>query len=99
LTVSDEVLAQRIDGLLRGVRKVAESVKARSGADGSLTASARCADGFVVGRRINTSTSDVVLTEEVSADCDANGCRAIQVTARSQTPRAFDFEMTVACST
>ena len=68
------------------------------GVTGSVSATARCADGYVNLGQHRASAADVVIVRTLRLDCDARGCRAFQVDARRESNEPFDLEVSVVCS-
>jgi hypothetical protein len=62
----------------------------------SVSASARCLEGYVLQTRHRASAPDVEIVSEDFLDCDDGGCRAFQVVARGET--LFDLQLSVTCS-
>jgi hypothetical protein len=64
----------------------------------AVTTSARCASGYVTSTKTSASSPDVTISPEQRVDCDAKGCRAVQLTARRSSASAFDLNVSVSCS-
>lgn len=97
---SREQIAADVQELLRARRERARdttAVTARS-ADGSVVASARCKEGHVVNGRHTASDRAVTIVSEDVRDCDADGCRAYQVNAVSESTEPFDLSVSVVCA-
>lgn len=65
--------------------------------DQSVTATARCAEGYVLQGRAGPIGTDAQLVSETRVDCSVEGCRAFQVTAEAKTPVPFDLDVSVTC--
>lgn len=77
--------------------RASETMNAKNVSD-SVTATARCADGYVLEGRHSTSVADITIVDEQRIDCDAEGCKAFQVTAERNTAGPFDLDVAVTCS-
>lgn len=64
----------------------------------SVSASARCASGYVVSGRHRASAVDVAVVAEKQLDCDARGCRAYQVDVKRESEEPFDLDVSVVCT-
>ena len=88
-----------LDGLEADYRERKRNEAASvEGVVGSASVVARCADGYVTGRRIQTSARDVEVASEQRADCDNVGCKALQVNARRPSQERFSVSVSVSCS-
>lgn len=97
---SPEQIAADVREILRaGRERMADTsaVTARS-AEGSVAASARCKEGYVVERRHNANDRSVRIVSEDLHDCDARGCRAYEVNAISESAVPFQLDVSVVCS-
>jgi hypothetical protein len=68
------------------------------GVRGSVAATARCAEGFVVSHQHRASAPDVEIVSEQLIDCQGNQCRAYQVNATTKDAAPFDLTVSVTCS-
>ena len=93
--IPPEDIKARVLELIAARRAAASGVR---GASGSVTATARCDEGYVARHRSQPSASDIVIVAEELRDCDPRGCRAVQVTARRDNPAPFDLDLSVSCS-
>lgn len=100
---SDDELRQAFSGFLesrdsaRQQAKQAESTTV-NGVSGSVSAAARCAEGYVSAHRVRQSADDVTIASERRTDCDAAGCKAVQVDARRESPAPFSLSVSVSCA-
>jgi hypothetical protein len=78
-------------------RKRAEATTVND-AVGSVSAVARCAEGYVSSHRIMRSADDVVIASERRTDCDETGCKAVQADARRESPAPFSLSVSVSCA-
>jgi len=69
-----------------------------SGVSGIVTASARCASGYVVRGRHDASAPDVVIESEELVDCDVVGCRAFEIIAKRVSTAPYDLDVSVTCA-
>lgn len=65
---------------------------------GSVTATARCRDGYVVNGSYDTASMNVTIVSKRKVDCDTGECRAFQVAARSEDAEPFELDVWVTCS-
>lgn len=97
---SREQIAAEVLEIMRAARDRmpdTSEVSARS-VEGSVAASARCKQGYVVGSRHSASRQDVSIVSEEPRDCDARGCRAYEVQAVSESTVPFDLTVSVVCA-
>jgi len=68
------------------------------GVSGVVTASARCAGGYVVRGSHSASAPDVVIESEELIDCDVVGCRAFEIVAKRVSTAPYDLDVSVTCA-
>jgi hypothetical protein len=99
--VLDAAVAQAVEQwrqqTLEKRRLAARSTRARA-VVGSVSASARCIESFVVSGSHRASAPDVRIVAAKQVDCEGSRCRGYQVTAARDGTEPFDLEVSVTCS-
>ncbi len=97
---SPQQIAADVQEIVRGLRERmpdTSTVTARS-AEGSVSAAARCKEGYVVeGSHSADDQSVSIVTRDLRA-CDTGGCRAYEVSAASEHIEPFELTVSVDCS-
>lgn len=97
---SAQQIATDVQALLRARRERMRDTSAETAvsAEGSVAATARCKEGYVLEGKHKATDQSVSIVSANQRDCDAGGCRAYEVSAVSERTEPFDLEVSVTCS-
>jgi hypothetical protein len=96
-SVTAEIAKQRLQPTLTKQVRDGRSASAR-GVVGSVSAAARCVEGYVATSTHRVTAQDVKIVTAERRECEGGRCRSYQVTAARDGTQPFDLEVSVTCS-